>query len=280
MHEKHEITTFGMTKEHMQDQTIDYGSLKFLAAGGSGVIYAIDEERVLKEFHGEGIEVERRALERLGPHVNIVGCLGATHDSLILERGRSVRTVIQGSGADQIPLHTKVRWLCEAAEGTRYMHDNGIIHADIGCNNWIIVQEHLKIIDFEGSSIDGEDAGACYEWFSYKESSPRISPKTDIFAFGCAIYEVLTGKQPYIELLPFEDRMIRVKMLYAKNQFPEVENIQLGKLMQGCWNGTFNSMDEVLRELRASLQDIMKMNSGHWDMKAVFFNALRLLRIC
>ncbi|KAI0570758.1 SPS1 Serine-threonine protein kinase [Pyrenophora tritici-repentis] len=200
-----------MIKEHMQDQAVDYGSLKLLAVGGSGVVYAIDEERILKEFHGEEIDVERRALERLGLHVNI---------------------------------------------------------------------ERLKIIDFEGSSIDGEDAGACYEWFSYKESSPRISRKTDIFAFGCAMYEVITGRQPYDELHPFEDRMIRVKKLYAENQFPEVENIPLGKLMQACWDGTFDSMDEVLQELGASLVAIRKVNPGEWDVKAVFFNALRALRIC
>jgi serine/threonine protein kinase len=252
MPEKHKVTTFGIMKEHTQDQAIDYASLEFLAAGGSGAVYAIDEERIFKEFYEEGIDVERRALERLGPHVNIVGYLGATQNGLILERGRTVRTVIQGSGANQIPLHTKVRWLCEAAEGTRYMHDKGIIHADVGCHNWIVVQDRLKIIDFEGSSIDGEDAGACYEWFSYKESSPRISRKTDIIAFGCAMYEVITGRQPYSEFLPFKDRMIRVKRLYAENQFPEVEDIPLGTLMQGCWNGTFDTIDEVLQELRAS----------------------------
>ncbi|CBX96735.1 hypothetical protein LEMA_P110000.1 [Plenodomus lingam JN3] len=244
----------GMTKEHIQDQSassLDYDSLEFLTAGGSGVIYAIDEERIFKEFHEEGIDVERRALERLGRHVNIVRCFGATQKGLILERGRPIREVIGGSRTNQIPLHIKIRWLHEAAEGTRYMHDNGMIHADTGCNNWIIVQGHLKIIDFEGSSIDGEDAGACYEWFSYKESSPRISRKTDIFAFGCAIYEVIT----------------------------DVENIPLGKLMQGCWNGTFNSMHEVFQELQASLLATRKVICVYWYVKAVFFNALRSMRV-
>jgi tRNA A-37 threonylcarbamoyl transferase component Bud32 len=86
--------------------------------------------------------------------------------------------VIQRSEADQIPLQTKVRWLCEAAEGTRHLHGNGIIHADTESNNGIVVQERVKIIDFEGSSIDGEDTETCYEWFSYKQSFPRISQKT------------------------------------------------------------------------------------------------------
>lgn len=70
-----------MTKEHIQDQSassLDYDNLEFLTVGGSGVIYAIDEERIFKEFHEEGIDVERRALERLGRHVNIVRCFGAT----------------------------------------------------------------------------------------------------------------------------------------------------------------------------------------------------------
>jgi tRNA A-37 threonylcarbamoyl transferase component Bud32 len=26
------------------------------------------------------------------------------------------------------------------------MHDNKIIHADIGCNNWILVQGHLRLL--------------------------------------------------------------------------------------------------------------------------------------
>lgn len=154
------------------------------------------------------------------------------------------------------------------------MHDNGILHADTGCHNWMIVQERLKIIDFEGSSIDGEDAGACYEWFSYKESSPRISRKTDIFAFGCAMCEVITGKHPYSELLEFEDRMIRVKMLYAENQFPEVEKIPLGKLMQASRSGTFDSIDELLQQLRYSLQPGKEVKSDRWGVKTVVFTLL------
>ncbi|KAF2106059.1 hypothetical protein BDV96DRAFT_675895 [Lophiotrema nucula] len=53
-------------KEHIQPQSppsIDYQSLVFLAAGGSGIVYMIDEKRVLKEFYRDGFNVERRAFE-------------------------------------------------------------------------------------------------------------------------------------------------------------------------------------------------------------------------
>lgn len=108
-----------MTKEHMQDQllsSIGYGSLGFLNIGGSGTIYAIDDGIILKEFHDVGIDIERRALERLKGHMNIVRYLGAAPNGLIFERGRTVREVIRDSGACQIPLQTRFRWLHEAAE--------------------------------------------------------------------------------------------------------------------------------------------------------------------
>jgi hypothetical protein len=36
--------------------------------------------------------------------------------------------------------------------------------------------------------------------------------------------------------------------------------------MQGCWNGAFDSMDEVLQELPASLQATRKVNPSYWDL--------------
>jgi serine/threonine protein kinase len=266
-------------KEYVQPRSslsINYQSLKFLAAGGSGIVYEIDEKRVLKEFHSEGINVERQALERLRSHANIIRLFGATENGLILERGRSLRAVIQESGADRIPLDRKIRWLQEAAEGTRYMHDNGIVHADVGCHNWIIVEGRIKIIDFEGCSIDGKEAGACYEWFSYKESMPAISRETDIFAFGCAIYEVITGRQPHDALLESDNRMARIKQLYAENQFPQVENMPLSNLMEGCWRGTFNSMEEILGKLEAADLPIAgTTKTGFEGMTENFFNILK-----
>lgn len=239
-------------EEHIWPQlplSIDYESLDFLAAGGSGIVYAIDQKRVLKEFYNEGIDVELRAFERLGLHTNIVKCFGRIGNGLILERGRSVRTIIKELGADKIPLEMKLCWLQQAAEGTKHIHDKNILHADVGCHNWITNDGRLKIIDFEGCSIDGEEARACYEWSSYKESI--ISRKTDIFAFGCAIHEVVTGRQPHNELAACADRFLRIKELYAEGRYPEVQNVPLGDLMRGCWHGTFSSMNEILQELES-----------------------------
>ncbi|WEW56401.1 hypothetical protein PRK78_001844 [Emydomyces testavorans] len=236
-------------------------TLQFLAAGKSGIIYAIDDKRVLKEFHESDCgDVEQRAYQRARSHPNIAKLLGTRKDgSMILERGEVLRTICRSPAANHHPIERKLRWLRHAAEGYQHLHDCNIIHADVGCHNMIVTRKgYLKIIDLEGCSIDGEPADSCYEWCSYRPSIPRVSRQTDIFAFGCAIYEVITGRPPHYELEASIDGYRQVEELYANNEFPDVSSLPLGRLIQSCWHGNFNSMSEVVRELEAYERDYSK----------------------
>jgi len=120
----------------------------------------------------------------------------------------------------------------------------------------------LKLIDFGGASIDGGEHGSCYQWYSYRRSKPAVSKQTDIFAFGCVIYEIVTGKNPYHEFEASDNRSHLVEQLYQENQFPDITNLPLGQLMQGCWHGTFNSMSEVVQALEAADSMSMKAEDG------------------
>jgi len=241
-----------LSKKHNNTALPD--RLQFLAAGKSGIVYGIDTKRVLKEFHDDnGGEIERRVYQRLGSHPNIAKVLDIQTDgSIILERGTPLRTICQTSCTSEIPIRTKFRWLKDAAEGYRYLHACNVIHGDIGCNNLILTEgDHVKLIDFEGCSIDGGPAGSCYEWFSYCPSEPRVSQCTDIFAFGCAIYEILTGRPPYYELKASDDPYKQVEELYVNQRFPDVTNLPFGELIRSCWCGDVSSMSEVIVQLEA-----------------------------
>jgi serine/threonine protein kinase len=226
---------------------------QFLAAGKSGVVYRIDPERVLKEFHDvDAGEIERQVYRRLGSHPSIAKLLETRTDgSIILERGTPLRTICRDSSANETPIQTKVHWLRHAAEGYQYLHTCNIIHGDVGCHNLILTGKgRVKLIDFEGCSIDGGPAGSCYEWFSYRPSIPEVSKRTDIFAFGCAIYEVLTRRPPYHEFEASDDPYKQVEELYTNQQFPDITNLPLGQLIQSCWCGDV-SFREVIQELEA-----------------------------
>ncbi|KAF2756356.1 kinase-like protein [Pseudovirgaria hyperparasitica] len=234
--------------------SIPPGALHFIAGGKAGIIFTIDEKRVLKEFHspedGNG-EVEREAYQRLGSHPNITKLLCIRADgSIVLERGTALRTLCQS--ATEIALVTKIDWLIDAAKGYQYLHECGIIHCDVGCNNLISTMEGVKLIDFEGCSIDGRPGDSCYEWFSYRPATPYTSRATDIFAFGCTIYEIVTGRPPYHEHQSRIDAGPYVEKLYTACEFPDTTGLPLNHVMQSCWRGRFGCMSQIVRDLEHS----------------------------
>ncbi|KAL7928579.1 kinase-like domain-containing protein [Trichoderma chlorosporum] len=230
--------------------SIDFNTLKFLAPGTSAAVYAIDDERVLKEYHDPDCgTVELQALERLDSHPNIIRYFGKADDkSIVLERGQPLATQGQTVSA---PIKTKLAWIRDAATGLQYIHKQGIIHADFGCENMVLVKDRLKIIDFEGCSIDGQEAASGYKWYNCQGSI--INEQSDIFAYGCVVYQILTGRPTYYEYEASKDRSKLVRQLYAENRFPEVQDLPLGDFMTGCWSGSFSSMDEVISALIKSL---------------------------
>lgn len=228
----------------------------FIAAGTVGLVYAIDESHVIKlrprgDFERRAYEIEVRAYERLGRHERIVSC-EETEEGLRLERGTCLRGMLQSAGGLLISSTTKLRWAQEAAEGLAYIHSKGIIHADVGCHNIIVDHAgHVKFIDFAGSGIDGEDPLVCYEWCSFRPGS-EIGVGTDIFAFGSMLFELETGRVPYHELqesLDMGQLVATAEKLFSEKKFPPVDDLVLGSIISGCWNGKYLSMDGVRRDI-------------------------------
>ncbi|KAJ6180808.1 hypothetical protein N7519_011269 [Penicillium mononematosum] len=134
----------------------------FIAAGTVSIIYAVDNNNVIKirptagEFERQAYEIEIRSYKRLGHHKRIASC-EVTEEGLILKRGTCLRGMLQSVGESAIPWPVKLQWALEAAEGLSYIHSKGIIHADVGCHNIIVDNaKHIRFIDFAGSGIDGE----------------------------------------------------------------------------------------------------------------------------
>lgn len=228
--------------------------LDCIDVGKSGNVYALDTRRIVKKYDGGNdneVRAEHEVYNRLGPHPNIAEFLGALEDnSIVLERGQVLRHLLcQQPSANFIPLRTKYRWILHAATGLQHLHDNGIIQSDVGCRNMIVTKGNLKLIDFEGCSIDGAGPTSSYEWFSYKPSTPRATVQTDIFALGCVMYEIMTGKPPYYEFKGMSNAREHVEHLYETNQFPDAAHLPMGHLMFDCWHGKFNSMREVIERI-------------------------------
>ena len=97
----------------------------------------------------------------------------------------------------------------QAAEGLYYMHTKNWIHLDIKPDNFLVSRNgEVKLIDFTIAQRKKKGLGKLFHSVKVaKGTRSYMAPeqirrkvcdeRTDIYAFGCVLYELCTGKPPY-----------------------------------------------------------------------------------
>jgi serine/threonine protein kinase len=126
---------------------------------------------------------------------------GGTLDKLLEERGRFSAEV-----AIQLAL--------QMASGLAYAHERGVVHRDVKPGNFLLTTAgKLKLSDFGLATVEAATkitaAGKTMGTFPYMapeqiRGRPPVSPQTDLYALGCVIFEMLTGRTPFIGDTPAE----------------------------------------------------------------------------
>ena len=111
----------------------------------------------------------------------------------------------------QLPVEDAVRIAREVADALDYAHQHGVVHRDIKPENILLHGGHAMVADFgialaasrsDGSSRmteTGMSLGTPHYMSPEQAMGEReITPRSDIYALGCVLYEMLTAEPPFV----------------------------------------------------------------------------------
>ena len=162
------------------------------------------------------------ALHRFGREIQIVAQLHHPHimplfDSgavdgtpyyvMPVARGESLRARLRRER--QLPVDIALRIARQVASALAYAHEQGVVHRDVKPENVLLEGDHAVVADFgvargvvalgdEKLTETGMAVGTpVYMSPEQAAGEPHIDARSDIYALGCVLYEMLIGEPPF-----------------------------------------------------------------------------------
>ncbi|KAF8198805.1 kinase-like domain-containing protein, partial [Mycena galopus ATCC 62051] len=190
---------------------------------------------------------------------------------------------------DRLSLASLIIPILDVALGLQHLHEQNVVHGDLKAINILVTPSRRACIaDFGLSSIANAmtvrftlstaPAGGGTARYQAPELFLGDGPKTfssDVYAFACVCYEILTGKVPFHELV----NDMRVMFGVAEGQRPSrppscsatVALDSLWELLQNCWDGKAEmrptASQIVERLVGPQVQATTTSSATDWDDK-------------
>ena len=201
-----------------------YQILNVIGTGGMGEVYRATDTRLPRDVavkvsaqrFGDRFRQEARIIAGLN-HPNISTLFDVGPDYLVMELVDGV-TLSERIAEAPLSLDEAAAIARQIADAFEYAHERGVVHRDLKPGNIKIRTDGVvKVLDFGLARADGAMGGpsdqqptttahatdpgtvlgtAAYMSPEQAKGTP-VDKRTDIWAFGCVFYEMLTGVPPH-----------------------------------------------------------------------------------
>src|SRR6188768_1968866 len=212
-----------------------YRILRTLGQGGMGVVYLAHHERLdrqvaIKLLHAQ-MEQQRAAVTRFEREIKAMALVNNRHIAhaldadvlddgslyLVMEylEGHNLRVELRQRRA--IPYPEAVAYIIQACQGIAAVHDVGIVHRDLKPGNLFLTElsgaRCIKVLDFgvvkflerKDVAVTEADVAVGTPLYMSPEQlrAPEdVSPRSDVWALGVVLYELIAGLSPFAAATP------------------------------------------------------------------------------
>ncbi len=199
-----------------------YDVIETIGKGGMGVVYRAADVRlgrtVALKFLADHLLTEGNARERFMHEARAVAAINHTNIATLYDVGEEdgkLFLAMEFVEGDDLRHHIKqtaisvedaLEYATKIALGLERAHEAGIVHRDIKPANVVITHRNeVKILDFGVAKItdygDLSQPGTVLGTSAYMSpeqiSGNEVDRRTDLWALGVVLYEMLTGRRPF-----------------------------------------------------------------------------------
>src|SRR5215471_13861643 len=190
-----------------------YELLAPAGAGGMGEVWKARDTRlnrtvaikVLKDKFSEHFEREAHAVAALN-HPHICQLYDVGPDYLVMELVEGDR--LKGP----LPVKAAVEYAGQMLDALDAAHRKGIMHRDLKPANILVTKQGIKLLDFglakqnaplketdvtNVMTEQGQIIGTLHYMSPEQLQGKEADSRSDLFAFGCVLYEMLTGNRAF-----------------------------------------------------------------------------------
>ncbi|KAJ0180896.1 hypothetical protein K1T71_002981 [Dendrolimus kikuchii] len=259
-----------------------YMFVKKLGTGGSSEVYKVLEVGTSSEYAvkcvylaidqelAQGYINEVRLLRELQKSDRVIKLYDYEYDRnnqflrMVLEVGETdLSSFLKARGAGLPPALVLHYWE-EMLHAVAYIHEHGVIHADLKPANFLLVCGRLKLIDFgiasavsgDATSVVRAQATGTYSYISpealmggaggYGGSATdrgapiKISYRSDVWSLGCILYSMVYGRTPFAHIPNLAKLAVILNPSHVID-YPPVEHLPPSLIAALKWCLTYNA---------------------------------------